>query len=109
LIHPLTPGLLASIAMRANHAMFLPAGMEMIGMGSWESRIPEGLRRARASYDEARAGTLTDVQLLEETDGRGFYSPEHEDYYLSLLAGFPGMTDLARSLAGSWDGDAAIQ
>lgn len=109
MIHPLTPGLLASIAMRSNHAMFMPPGMEMIGIGPWEERIPEGLRRAQASYDEAVAGTLGDVQLLEETDGRGFYSPGHEDYYLSLLGGFPGMIDLARSLAGCWNGDAATQ
>ena len=109
MIHPLTPGLLASIAMRSNHAMFMPAGMEMIGIGPWEKRIPEGLRRARASYEEAVAGTLDDAQLLEETDGRGFYSAEHEDYYLSLLGGFPGMIDLARSLAGSWDGGVHTQ
>jgi len=100
-IHPLTPGLLASIAMRANHAMFMPPGMEMIGIGAWEDRIPEGLRRALASYREAEAGTLSDVQLLEETDGRGFYSPDREDYYESLLGSFPGMLELARTLTGA--------
>lgn len=105
MIHPLTPGLLASIAMRSNHAMFLPPGLETFGTEAWERRIPEGLRHARASYDRAAAGTLDDVQLLEETDGRGFYSPVHEDYYVSLLGGFPGMLDLARRLTEGPPGD----
>lgn len=99
-IHPLTPGLLASIAMRWNHATFMPRDLEkgMIGIGPWEERIPEALKHARRTYAAAVAGTLADVQLAEEVRGGGFYSPEHEDYYLSLLAAFPGMLELATEL-----------
>ena len=104
MIHPLSAGLLASIAMRANHAMFLPIDMDMLGIERWDVRIPKGLRHARDAYDQADAGTLTDMQLLEETDGRGFYSPEHEDEYRSRLSEFPGMLDLACDLAARREG-----
>ena len=105
--HPLTPGLLASMAMRWNHAMFMPINMEegMIGIGPWDRRIPRGLRHAREAYANAVAGTLSDVQLLEEVEGRGFYSPDLEEHYAGLLEGFPGMLDLARSLTTSWPQD----
>ncbi len=103
-VHPLTAGLLASIAMRSNHAMFLPAGLEegMMGIAPWRVRIPDGLRHAREAYSAAVAGRLTDVQLLEEIVGLGFYSPEREDHYLATLDAFPGMREIAESLAGSW-------
>lgn len=103
-LYALTPGLLASIAMRSNHAMFLPMDLEegMIGIAPWDRRIPDGLRHAREVYSAAAEGRLTDVQLLEEVDGRGFYSPDREEEYLAILAGFPGMTEIARSLAGGW-------
>lgn len=36
MIHPLTSGLLASIAIRTNHAMFMPPGMETLGIEPWQ-------------------------------------------------------------------------
>lgn len=83
--------------------MFLPIGLEtgMIGIPPWKDRIPQGLLEARRTYLDAVAGRLTDVQLLEEVDGRGFYSPDREDHYLAMLDGFPGMREIAETLAGS--------
>ncbi|MFZ3481631.1 hypothetical protein [Sphingomonas sp. 3-13AW] len=100
---PLTPGLLASIALRSNHAMFMPAGTEgrMIGIVPWQTRIPEGLQRARDIYIEAVNGRLQDVQLLEEVEGRGFHTSQNEGHYVSLLENFPGMRELAEALVES--------
>jgi hypothetical protein len=100
-LHPLTPGLLASAAMRADHAVFMPDvdWGPAFAMLPWNERVPAGLESARQAYDMAVRRRLSDLQVLEEFEGRGFYSPDREDHYLAVLDGFPGMRALAEEIA----------
>ena len=96
---PLTPGLLASMMMRQNHAAFMPwfgddTLMEMT-IGRPETRIPKGIEKAIEMHRLALTGELADVQILEEVTGKGFYAVDHEEGYVAMLDQFPGMLALA--------------
>jgi hypothetical protein len=95
----MTPGLLASMMMRSNHAVFMPYFeddiISRIAIGRPEERIPKGIDQAISDHEDAVAGTLTDVQILEEVTGRGFYAPDREEGYAAMLDAFPGMLALA--------------
>ena len=99
-LFPLTPGLLASAALRANHAVFMPDfdAISSFIMRPWMERIPEALEDSLAAYKEAKAGTLSDLQILEEFNGNGFYQADREDMYLAMLRKFPGMREKAEIL-----------
>lgn len=96
---PMTPGLLASMMMRSNHAVFMPYFeddiINRIAIGRPEERIPLAIEQAVSDHADAVRGTLRDVQILEEVTGRGFYTPEREDGYVAMLDAFPGMLALA--------------
>jgi hypothetical protein len=99
-MYPLTPGLLASMMMRRNHAVFMPRIGEgdvinLMVIGQPEDRIPKAIDQALDLYDQAERGTLGDAQVLEEVVGTGFYSPEREEGYVATIDQFPGMLALA--------------
>lgn len=99
-ILPLTPGLLASMMMRGNHAVFMPRIEEddiinLMVIGQPEKRIPKEIAEAIRLYTLAEADGLTDVQILEEVLGTGFYATDREEGYVAMLDQFPGMLGIA--------------
>ena len=96
---PMTPGLMASMMMRRNHAVFMPFFeddvLNLMVIGRPEDRIPRAIDHALADYALAEEGRLADVQILEEVTGTGFYSPEREEGYVAMLDAFPGMLAVA--------------
>jgi len=93
-------GLLASMALRYDHAFGMDAGQsqqmpwpELADcMGYTPERRVKLLREMLAAYSHITAGApATDIypvsleQITEEVNGAGFYSPEYNDYYIGLL------------------------
>ena len=94
---PLTLGLLASAMQRRNHATFLPPHLRFMPDRPWRPGMVRAMDEIMVKWDQARCGSLHDVQIMEEFDGTGFYRPEHEDHYAGMFAGFDGMAEIALS------------
>lgn len=89
---PLTVGLLVSAMVRRDHGLFAPYFPDdpfgSLG-GPPETRIPEAMDAVVEIYHAAAVGrtlaTVTERQVAEEFFGEGFYRPEGEEGYASLL------------------------
>lgn len=106
---PLTTGLVASMMLRADHAVFLPAEMSAVSMmfgdrGDPAKRIPEAITRAVRAHGEAALGRLADLQILEEATGEGFYAPVREEVYRDMLRRFPGMLERVEEAVAAANG-----
>lgn len=90
-IYPLTLGLLASIALRMDHAFAAPDFEGSFYLETQEVRQRESLYRAFCIYQKEVSGNLknsnnvTEKQCREELTGQGFYKPSHEGWYVSLI------------------------
>lgn len=94
---PLTLGLLASAMMRRDHGVFLPPHLRFMPERPWRTGMVADMDVIMARWDAARKGLLADAQILEEFEGRGFYSREAEATYACAFDEFPDMREIAIS------------
>lgn len=67
-----SPGLLMSMALRYDHGLGVPGYYDaLVGPGEHQRKLQHALTLMR--------------QLYEEVSGNGFYSPEREQQYASLM------------------------
>lgn len=83
-VYPKTAGLLSSMMLRWDHGVFMPrAACAFFSDGP---KLADAYKDASDRYDRMAAnGPGDDHQLYEEMTGRGFYSPDREDWYKNMF------------------------
>lgn len=99
----LTEGLVVSMVMRLDHLVLFP-GDHHVDDAIRRARVEDCARRSVQAHRDALSGKPVDPQLLEEMTGRGFHSPESEDWYRDHVATIPGAREILVRILRSVEG-----